>query len=169
MFNFEYKRTDKEIVLSRPLRRLFKISRRPVIPFPKEIVLSQKIGNGKTYFKHTGVYEDRVINIDCNFIANDKNEWINHVHEINNALSGNGYLSFSDDDSHYWLVKNVETNLSSRNLGIASDFDVTFTCDAYRYLYQFITPFKFNFDADGEEFKINKIKRNLNLLKNYIR
>ena len=118
MFNFIFKRTNGDPVLPKELINLLKVAHRPVIPPAQEIVNEQTLGDGTVVYQHTGVYEDRVIEVECNFIAESKRLWHDHLRQVQNALVGDtGTLSFSDDSDHYFKVKRVDLKDFTREYG----------------------------------------------------
>lgn len=132
-YYFKFIPDDKRYELN--LMDLIKVSTTPIIPFPEEIVDSIELGDGTTIYRHTGKFKDRVISIECNYVAKDKMECIGIASKIKRYFgSGKGLLTLnSDDRDHYWIVKNVEIEMKGRKLGIASTLIIKFTVDPYRY------------------------------------
>ena len=150
MFNFIFKRTNGDPVLPKELINLIKVAHRPVIPPAQEIVNEQTLGDGTVVYQHTGVYEDRVIEVECNFIAESKRLWHDHLRQVQNALIGDtGTLSFTDDPDHYFKVKRVDLKDFTREYGRVSQFVIRFTCEPYRYVVGYQEPITVNAQWNG--------------------
>lgn len=138
------------VVAKQPLHYLFKITKRPIIPFPEEIIRELSLGNGKKHYEHTGEYQERIIKVECNLVAKSKRLWIDHMAQLQKYFVGSGTLTFSDDPQHYWKVKKVVMNISSRERGRESEFTLEFTCDPYRYIYSEPLNYEFSITPGSE-------------------
>lgn len=121
------------------INKYMKIGTRPSIPSAEEIVNSIKLGDGTTHYDHTGIYSDRKIKLDCNFIARSKSEWIEHCRVIQEYFKGGKgrlYLP-NENDATYWIVKNISLSIDERWHGYATRLTVEFTVDPYRYLIEY--------------------------------
>lgn len=155
MFYFKFHKDNSTPVLSRNLSSLLKVTRRPSIPSAEEIVNEVELANGQIYYEHTGLYRDKEIPIECNFVADSKEEWTERLKEIQTALLGDtGTLEFSDDKYHYYIVKSVQINDVNRLYGFGAEFTVTFYTDPYRYLTSYTTPLVFNTSSNGQSVDI---------------
>jgi len=125
------------------IMNLLKVSSAPVIPTPEEIIDKTTLGDSTIMHYHTGVYEDREIEIECNFVGNNKKQWLGNFTKIQKYFAqGEGTLQLmSDDQEHYWKVKKTECKVKSRFAGRDSEFNITFTVDPYRYLLQYARPY----------------------------
>lgn len=155
MFAFKFNKTNSNPVLVKELFRLFKVSTRPAIPPAEEIVNEISLGNGTKLYEHTGIYSDRKIELNCNFVSENKNNWIDYLSEIQRALLGDtGTLELTDDESHYWNVKSVTIDSIDRIIGKCGEFDITFVCEPYRYLKAYTTPLQFDISTSGKTVEI---------------
>lgn len=130
---------DKSNEADYNLSSLLKVAKRPSIPAIEEVIIEQELGDGTKAYKHTGVYKDRVIPVECNFVQRNPLVWNNHFGYIQNALlRGAGVLIFSDDRDHYWRVKKVEFDNEKRSKKIIGEFVINFTVEPFRYLTEYI-------------------------------
>lgn len=124
------------------INTLLKVKTAPIIEIPKEIVEQMKMGDGTTEYVHTGIYEDREIKLECNYVEENKRAWTDKATMINRYFGNRkGILRLmSDDQEHYYKVKNVKIDISKRNKGIGCELSIAFICDPYRYLNEFLEP-----------------------------
>lgn len=111
-----------------------KITKRPDIPSPNKMIRSIDIpGRDGKLIEFNGEYEDIDIKVDMNFIAspNEIGERFRNLKKW--LLSDNGKLSFSDDTSIFYKVKNVEVGNLKREAREGASVSVTFVCDPYTY------------------------------------
>lgn len=151
MFYFKFHKDNSTPILSRELSRLIKVSTRPSVPSAEEIINEVELANGQIYYEHTGLYRDREIPIECNFVADSKEQWAERMKEIQTALLGDtGKLELSDDIYHYYVVKSVRIDDVSRLYGFGAEFTVNFVVDPFRYLNSYTLPLQFNTDSNGK-------------------
>lgn len=143
MYTFKYIPNAKRDTDNFNISSLLKVKTAPIIPLPEEIVDEVTLGDGTTSYRHTGVYKDRKIVIECSFLKNSKESWLDNFSAIKRCFKNQQGLLYlvSDDSSHYFKVKNIEIDIDSRFHGVGSEFKITFTCDPYRYLIQFARPY----------------------------
>lgn len=155
MFTIDYKK-NKEVTLAKPLRKLFKVTTRPNIPMAEEVVIEKTLANGVTYYYHTGVYKNRKINVECNFVILNDEQYDDRLSEIQNAFIGGdgGKLTFSDDTNYYWNVKNVMISEPQRINKKNAEFTITFDVDAFKYSIHDIAPRDIKFNANGYDYTI---------------
>lgn len=148
MFKFHFYDTNKRVDNTR-LNQLLKVATRPDIPSAEEIIEETTLGDGTVVHKHTGIYKEREIEVECNFVQKNKELWNNHFSEIQNILLGKrGNLIFSDDTFHYWIVNKVSIDKAKRKFGIVASFTIKFICEPYRYLMKFREPFTIDIKED---------------------
>ena len=121
------------------INKYIKVGTRPSIPSAEEIVNSIKLGDGTTYYDHTGNYYDRKIQLECNFVARNKNEWLEKCKVIQEYFKGGkGKLYLPNDDAEtYWIVKDIALSIEDRWMGIGTHLTIEFTVDPYRYIIEF--------------------------------
>ena len=137
MFKIIYQPSDRTNDID--INKYIKVGTRPIIPTAEEIVNEIKLGDGTTYYNHTGNYKEREIELECNFVAKSKTEWMEHCRIIQEYFKGGkGKLILPNDDNEvYWNVKHIEIDISDRWMGIGTHLDIKFTVDPYRYLREY--------------------------------
>lgn len=121
-----------------------KVSTSPVIPFPEEITNEITLGDGTKIVRHTGIYSDIDIKVECNYIAETREKYLAYKNAIDRYFGDKqGLLELSEDRAHYWKVKNVSIDAGQRALKRATDLTITFTCDPYRYFKEYSQPVAF--------------------------
>ena len=142
MYHFRFTPDTPVQFVQNNIMDLIKVSNRPTIPLAEEIVESSTLGDGTSSYRHTGVYSDREIELTCNFVSTKREDYLNIYSEVQKYFNGNkGILELtSDDPNHFWKVKNVEFNISSRGR-IGSEFTINFICEPYRYLNVYARPY----------------------------
>lgn len=120
------------------ITELLMVTTPPVIPFPQELIQQMQLGDGTTVVRHTGVYQDILITLDCNFIVKEREQFLDAKTLIDSYFGDRqGKLSLCEDRTHYWRVKDVSIMEGQRTLGVASDVTVNFTCEPYRYFKEY--------------------------------
>lgn len=123
------------------ITELLMVTTPPVIPFAQEVLQSMQLGDGTTVYRHTGVYQDITIQLNCNFIVETREKFMPTKTLISRYFGDRkGKLSLCEDLDHYWKVKDVSVVEGARTLGVASDVSLNFTCDPYRYFKEYSTP-----------------------------
>ena len=111
---------------------------KPNLPSPVEIVDIVKINGREDTYKHTGIYEDMVINIEFNFDAYDEDYYT--IKDIFRKLKvwllniKDNKLVFSDEMDWYYKVNNI--TISETALQEIEEFgncNVEFTLNPYQY------------------------------------
>lgn len=126
------------------ITELLMVTTPPVIPFAQELLQSTKLGDGTTVYRHTGIYQEIVIQLDCNFIVETREKFMPAKTLINRYFGDRkGKLSLCEDLDHYWKVKDISVEEGTRTLGVASDVSLSFTCDPYRYFKEYSQPVAF--------------------------
>lgn len=126
------------------ITELLMVTTPPVIPFAQELLQSMKLGDGTTVYRHTGIYQEIVIQLDCNFIVETREKFMPAKTLISRYFGDRqGKLSLCEDLDHYWKVKDISVEEGTRTLGVASDVSLSFTCDPYRYFKEYSQPVAF--------------------------
>lgn len=139
MYTFNFKPDSKVEV--NDIHHFLKVISPPQIPFAQELIQTMSLGDGTTIVRHTGIYSDIVIQLECNFLAEKREEYLSLRADIDKYFGDKkGLLELSEDQSHYWKVKDVVINSGTRILGRASDLTIDFTCEPYRYFKTYSKP-----------------------------
>lgn len=126
------------------ITELLMVTTPPVIPFAQELLQSMQLGDGTTVYRHTGVYQDITIQLNCNFIVETREKFMPAKTLVSRYFGDRqGKLSLCEDLDHYWKVKDVSIVEGARTLGVASDVSLHFTCDPYRYFKEYSQPVAF--------------------------
>lgn len=143
MYTFKYIPNVKRDTDNYNLSSLLKVKTAPTIPLPEEIVDEITLGDGTTSYRHTGVYKDRKIEIECSFVKKSKQAWLDNFSAIKRYFKNQQGTLFleSEDLHHYFKVKKIDIDINSRIHGVASEFTIAFTCAPYRYLIQYSKPY----------------------------
>lgn len=121
-----------------------KVSKSPIIEYAQEVVIETSLGDGTTLYRHTGVYKEVKIKIECNFIAPSRETFIAHQTKLEKYFGDKqGLLELSEDRDHYWKAVNVDIQAGERSLKRASLVTITFTCEPYRYFKEYSKPQSF--------------------------
>ena len=137
------------------ISELLMVTTPPVIPFAQELVQSMQLGDGTTTVRHTGIFQDIVIPLHCNFIVESREKYL-HAKSIIDRYFGDrsGKLELCEDISHYWKVKDISITEGTRIYGVATDLDINFTCEPYRYFKEYSKPVSI---ITGEKIVFNNI------------
>ena len=123
------------------ITELLMVTTPPVIPFAQELLQSMQLGDGTSVYRHTGIYQDIVISLECNFVVDNRSKFMYAKSLIDEYFGDRqGKLELCEDRDHYYKVKDVSIVEGSRTLGLASDVTVNFTCDPYRYFKEYSKP-----------------------------
>lgn len=126
------------------ISELLMVATPPVIPFPQELLQSMQLGDGTAVYRHTGVYQDIIIQIECNFVVEKREQFLPAKSLIDSYFGDRqGKLSLCEDNNHYWKVKDITIKEGARTLGRASDVTLNFTCEPYRYFTEYSEPQSF--------------------------
>lgn len=113
MYTFKYIPNAKRDTDNFNISSLLKVKTAPIIPLPEEIVDEVTLGDGTTSYRHTGVYKDRKIVIECSFLKNSKESWLDNFSAIKRCFKNQQGLLYlvSDDSSHYLKLRILKSIL----------------------------------------------------------
>lgn len=165
MYGFNYIPDNKE--MDSNILNLLKVSSPPVIPAANENIESITLGDNTKIYKHTGIYDDRTISLECSFVSESYRGWVDQISLIQSYFSGtSGKLELiSDDLEHYWIVKVASVGVSNRILGRSSNFTLQFICEPFRYLSAYQRPY--NISSGSEVVIFNNYMESLPSFKIY--
>lgn len=127
------------------LEKNIKVTKRPKLPAPQRDYREYEIKgrNGKLY-RDLGTYKDIAIPIEMNYVGSEE-QWNTIWRNIKRWLLKGGIrrLTFSDDFTHYYLVKKIELGDNERKIKESAEFTAIVICEAFSYLISGLNEFAY--------------------------